>query len=753
MNNSHIKFLSIIFCMMLQTALFSQTTIVKFQILEEHDKETLIGATVYFEALEKGAVTDVDGFATVENVPFGSHEVHISFVGYEEIETEVEVSETNNNFVFSLEEHDEHMNEVVVKATRSTRTIQNIPTRVELIGAEELSEKAIMNSANISLVLRESTGIQIQQSSLSSGNSSIRIQGLDGRYTQLLKDGFPLYGGFAGGLSIMQIPPLDLQQFEIIKGSSSTLYGGGAIAGLVNMVSKTPDEDGEPMMDIMLTQTQALGSTANVFYGKRTGKLGYTLYGSGHYQNVYDNNDDDFSNLPQTTSFAFNPKLFYYPSKKATFWLGINATYDERNGGDVTAIKEGVKDEHSYIEENTSKRISTQALYEQSFGENKNLQIKNSISFFDRNQQLPLLSFSGIQWNTFSEANFSINKEDTDWIFGANIYSNNFKEKNGYLNIAPVLFVPRDQNDITFGAFANNTTDISEKLVLESGFRLDYSPDWGIFPLPRVSLLWKPNHHFSSRLGGGLGYKIPDMFTEAAVARHFQGIQAINKKYLDAERSVGLNLDLHYKGMITEKIGVSINQLFYLTSINNATILVDEFCAYNTCLHDPNFGAFMNAPRNVVSTGAETNIKFSYKDFRWFINYAFIDVGLNYLSDRPQKFLTAKHNAGMVLMYENDKWRIGYEAYYTGKQRLSNGSETTDFVTMGLMVQKHFKWGSPFINFENFTDRKQSRFSEEVSTVANHNMPVFREIYAPTDGFIFTAGVVIKPFGNKHEHH
>ncbi len=79
-----------------------------------------------------------------------------------------------------------------------------------------------MNASNISMVLRESTGIQIQQTSLSSVNSSIRIQGLDGRYTQILKDGFPLFGGFSGGLSINQIPPLDLNQFEIIKGSAST---------------------------------------------------------------------------------------------------------------------------------------------------------------------------------------------------------------------------------------------------------------------------------------------------------------------------------------------------------------------------------------------------------------------------------------------------------------------------------------------------------------------------------------------------
>src|SRR5690606_3457825 len=77
-----------------------------------------------------------------------------------------------------------------------------------------------------------------------------------------LRDGFPLYGGFSGDLSIMQIPPLDLSQFEIIKGSVSTLYGGGAIAGLVNMVSKRPEED--PSLDLLLSQTHVGGSTGNI---------------------------------------------------------------------------------------------------------------------------------------------------------------------------------------------------------------------------------------------------------------------------------------------------------------------------------------------------------------------------------------------------------------------------------------------------------------------------------------------------------
>jgi outer membrane receptor for ferrienterochelin and colicins len=127
----------------------------------------------------------------------------------------------------------------VVSATRSSRTIANIPTRVEVISGEELDEKSNMKPGDIRMVLAESTGIQTQQTSATSGNSSIRIQGLDGKYTQIIRDGFPLYSGFSGGLGLLQVAPLDLKQVEVIKGSSSTLYGGGAIAGLVNLVSKT----------------------------------------------------------------------------------------------------------------------------------------------------------------------------------------------------------------------------------------------------------------------------------------------------------------------------------------------------------------------------------------------------------------------------------------------------------------------------------------------------------------------------------
>mgnify|MGYP003653609692 FL=1 len=709
---------------------FAQTSDISISVRDAETNEPLLGATVYFEELEKGAVTDFDGIARFTEIPNGNLIIKISYIGFETIETTIDVG-TKTAFDFKLESGGNELDEVVIQSSRSTRTVRKIPTRIEFIGAEELSEKAVMNPTNISMVLRESTGIQMQQTSLSSGNTNIRIQGLDGRYTQLLRDGFPLYGGFSSGLSILQIPPLDLKQFEIIKGSSSTLYGGGAIAGLINMVSKTPDE--EPALDIMLTQTQALGSTANVFYSKRNEKFGVSLYGSGHYQKAYDPEDDDFSNLPKTTSISFNPKFFYYPSEKTTFWFGLNGTYDDRIGGDITKIESGENGVHQYTEENVSKRLSSQAVYETQIDSVSSLTIKNSISFFDRELTIPDFTFDGKQTNTFTEINYQKSANKTDWIFGANLYTSDFDENDN-------ATLQRDQTDITYGAFANNIYDISDNWILETGLRADYNTDFGFFPLPRVSLLYKNDSGFSSRIGGGLGYKIPDIFTEEAEFINFENVLGIDKSSLNAERSYGVNLDFNYQTRLFETVGFSINQLFYVTAINDALLLNST---------DNGFFQFENATDEILSKGAETNIKFTYKDFRWFLNYALIDTKLNYLAGNPQKPLTAKHNAGSVLMYESEKWRIGYETFYTGKQFLSNGTETTDFITMGFVAMRNFKWGTTFVNFENFTDRRQSRFSPLV--LPPHDNPEFPEIYAPTDGFIFSVGVIIKPFGNEDD--
>ena len=211
MNKIVISILLISLCHNFSVAQSFNTTI---RVVSENDNLPLPGASVFIKNTDKGSITDLEGYAIFEDLEKGMYTFIISYVGFNTVERDIMIDQSKE-IIIKLTLDTDELETVILQSNRSTRTIKKIPTRIEFIGGEELAEKNMMNATNISMVLRESTGIQMQQTSLSSGNSNIRIQGLDGRYTQLLRDGFPLFGGFSSGLSIMQIPPLDLKQFEI----------------------------------------------------------------------------------------------------------------------------------------------------------------------------------------------------------------------------------------------------------------------------------------------------------------------------------------------------------------------------------------------------------------------------------------------------------------------------------------------------------------------------------------------------------
>lgn len=699
---------------------------VSFEVKEESG-ESLIGASVVIEGTSNGTITNTKGIAKFENLPNGEIEFVISFIGFEEMEIELSFPENNNKTIEIELEEGEELEEVVITSTRSSRTIQDIPTRIEAITGEELGEKAAMNSSNIGMLLRETTGVQMQQTSLSSGNMSIRVQGLDGRYTQILKDGMPLYGGFAGGLSIMQIPPLDLKQVELIKGSNSTLYGGGAIAGLVNLVSIKPND--EPKLDIMLNQTSALGTTGNIFYAQKYGKVGLSIYGSATNQIAYDPDDDGFSNMPDAQTFSLNPKFYYYINPNTELSLGLNTTIDDRTGGDMEVIKGNSSTEHVFKEENRSERYATQLNFRNT-KENRTIDFKNSISYFDRKLTIPDYRFNGNQVSSFSEASYNLHRnEKSEWQFGLNHYLEQFTEENTHS--LPV----RDYTHNTIGGFIQNTTDINEKWILEAGLRTDYNTDYGTFVLPRFSLLFKANNKLSSRIGGAMGYKLPTIFTEDAEKLYYRGIQPLSTDQVDAETSIGGNFDINYKTALGDEMTFSINQLFFLTQLKNALVLREDATT--------DMAYFESADGNMLSSGFETNVKLTYDDFKLYLNYAFVNTELQYDNINNQKPLTPKHNAGFVLFYEiEEKWSAGYEVYYTGKQFDNLYNQKKDYWTMGVMLMRHWERLSVFVNFENFTNVLQSDYEPLVLPPTNN--PAFPDIWAPTDGFVFNGGIKLR---------
>ena len=696
-------------------------------IIKDAKKKPLQSVTATIKALNKSAVADSSGFVTIKIIPSGKFEVILSHVGFEDKVIFLEFPIANDSiFIIELRETEQEENEVVVTSTRSSGSIANIPTRIETISGEELQEKGNMKPGDIRMMLNETTGIQTQQTSATSYNSSIRIQGLDGKYTQIIRDGFPLYSGFSGGLGLLQIVPLDLKQVEVIKGSLSTLYGGGAIAGLVNLVSKTPKAERE--LNFLVNGTSASGLDASGFYSQKFKKVGSTIFASYNHGTPYDPANIGLTAIPKFDRYTFNPKLFFYINKNTSANFGLNATYENRIGGDIKYIEGKADSIHSYFEKNKTNRYSTQLSVEHTINNNAKFRFKNSVSYYNRSIQIPDYLFSGVQLSSYSEVNFNYKKEKMEWISGINFLTDRFTQ-NKHDTIISVNY-----NQKTIGAFVQNTWNASKIITLETGLRGDYQNDYGFFLLPRLSALFKINNHLTSRIGGGLGYKAPNVFTEDAERIQFKNVLPIDSKNRIAEKSYGGNFDINYRTtLFNNKVSFSLNQLFFYTRISNPLVLTKLTTGYLDYLQ----------PKGFINTkGIETNFTLTYKNLKLFIGYTFADVKEHYTTTTEFP-LVAKHRLNNVLVYEiENKLKVGLEAYYYSSQKLNDGEKGKAYWLTGCMIEKLWKHFSIFANFENFTDTRQTKFDTiYTGTITN---PVFRDIFAPVDGFVLNGGFKIK---------
>ena len=675
------------------------------------------------KGIEPGYTSNNSGEAKIR-LPEGKSIWIFSHVGYEKKEVQFAVPFNDSLLLIEMKLKEEEEDEVVIQSTRSSRTIRDIPTRVEFIAGEELDEKANMKPGDIRMVLTESTGIQTQQTSATSANASIRIQGLDGRYTQTLKDGFPLYAGFSSGLGLLQTPPLDLKQFEVIKGSASTLFGGGAIAGLVNLISKTPKEERELRFHFDVTSARGLNTSG--FYGKKFGKTGLTVFASRNSNAAYDPADIGLSAIPKFERYTVNPRLFVFFDSKTTMTAGVNITTEKRTGGDMNYIKGN--NSSGFYEFNNTDRYSTQLSIEHHFGKCSHFTFKNSFNRFQRGITSPGYGFNGTQNGTFTEATYAYHGDKTEWVAGINLLTDNFKETR--LTATSL----RNYQQLTAGGFVQNTLKVNEKFNLETGLRCDYVKDYGFAFLPRLSALFKFNSKFSSRIGGGLGYKSPTIFTEESERLQYKNVLPVDDNVNKMERSYGVNADINYKTKFADgEVSFSINHLFFYTRIADPLLLQPDGSNYR----------FNTVTGHIDSRGMETNIKVGYSDFKLFLGYTYTHAELHQGTIKEENFLTPRHRLNSVLLYEvHDKWKVGLEAYYFNKQKLSDGSTGKPYWITGFMVEKLWEKVSLYINFENFLDARQTKYGSIYTGSINN--PVFKDIYAPLDGFVVNGGIKLR---------
>jgi iron complex outermembrane receptor protein/outer membrane receptor for ferrienterochelin and colicins len=690
-----------------------------------------VPASIAIKGTGNGYTADSMGHLIIPFPANGEYVLMITAAAYQEKEIKLTIPRSSDTLEIVMESSEHEMEQIIVQSTRTSRAIANVPTRVETISLEEIDEKTNMRPSNVAMILHESTGIQVQQTSATSGNASIRIQGLDGRYTQLLKDGFPNFGNFSSGLSVLEIPPLDLKQVEIIKGPASPLYGGGAIAGVVNFISKTPGA--RPEYSFIINQSNIGQSNIGGFASARGKKLGYTLLALYNHSNAYDVDKDEFTEVPRSNEFIINPRLFIYPNETTTITISNSFTAGERTGGDIQVIKGKTDASHQYFEKNKTLRNSSSLELDKRVGDKNRFVARQSFSVFDRKINIPAYTFAGVNYNSFSDVSFVNNGNKHAFVLGANFIYEEFNDKEkGNSN--------KDNTSNTGGVYAQHTWDATGGIKLESGLRVDVAnykntiySNTEVFVLPRVSLLVKFSPQWSSRVGAGMGYKTPNLFTEETETMQYQNLAQLNN--VSSEKSYGGTADVNYRTNINDDLVFSFNHMFFYTWISRPLVL-EKFM--------PGQYRFINASSPVQSAGFETNAKFIFKEnFKLFLGYTFTDTKAKYVAGNQFLPLVPRDKLNTALIYEREgSIKLGLEGYFTGKQYLYDGTKTPSFSVFGFMAEKIFKKFSLFVNLENFTDTRQSRYKNVVN--GPHADPTFDEIWTHTEGFVVNGGIKIK---------
>ena len=714
------------FVLIIGTAFYVKAqNVIQFNVVNSTSKEPLIGVTVSDQKLKKViGISDIKGQIVLTNIPNGTNEFVFNYAGFRRTTREIKFPLSNTSpIIILLYPNENEVEEVIVSSTRTNSRIEDIAMRVEVLGKEEMDEENMIKPANITSIVGDVSIIHIQQTSSVNGNATLRMQGIDGKYTQLLRDGLPLYEGFSGSFGILQIPPLDLKQVEIVKGSVSTLYGGGAIGGMINFITKEPKDSGETIVTINTTTLKE--SNINAFISRRNKKMGFTFFASNTYQKAIEIQNQGFSVIPQLENIQLHPKLFFYFSPTSKLTVGYTSQYENRLGGDMIAIQNSSDTNHTYYQLNKSFRNNLDLIYTKGVSKENTLTIKNTSGLFNRSIKQSDNFFDGRQFTLFTECSFLQKIPRHKIVYGINHVADYFT----VLNRGSSLINSYHFN--TLGTFVQDEYSLFSNLNIEGGLRTDFHNVYGIFVLPRIALVYKFTPTFTLRLSAGKGYKAPNIFTQQTLAGSFKNLNPLGNQ-LSAERSNGANCDINYRLIIFDEVSVTLNQAFFYTQINN-TLSIDT---------SNNSLTLINTPGYVDSKGTDSYVRVKADELEWYIGYNHTIArkinsgGEVYLPFSPHdKFST-------TMMYEIEgRWRFGIESMWLANQYIENNIRKRNYWTFAALIERKIKNVSIVLNCENLTDVRQTRFEKIVNGPINN--PTFSSIWAPLDGRVLNLAIRI----------
>lgn len=620
----------------------------------------------------------------------------------------------------SLQRREQQLGRVTVSATRSQRRIEDDPVRVEALDAEEVVEKLLMTPGDITMMLNETSGLRVQVTSPSLGGASVRIQGLRGRYTQMLSDGLPLYGGQTGGLGLLQIPPMDLGGVEVIKGVASALYGGSALGGVVNLLSRRPTE--EPVREVLLNGTSLGGTDGVLFLGQSRGQWGYTLLAGTHTQAQHDRDADDWTDVPGYARGVVRPRVFWTRGDGTSAMFTAGTTVESRNGGTMPGGL--APDGRPFAERLRTRRFDAGGTVRSLVGSSGLVNLRASYSAQRHRHWFGDVRERDAHETWFGEGGWTASRGAQTWVLGAAILRESYhaRDVDGF-----------DYTFTTPGIFAQLTADAGERVAVTTSVRSDWHSDYGTFVSPRLSALVRLGDPWTLRASVGSGFFGPTPFTEET---EVVGLSAmVRPSGLRAERAAGGSVDLG--GQVGS---VELNLTGFASVIRDPIAVRDAFTGVPRV-------AMVNAAAPTRTAGGELLARWHAAPLRLTFTYTHVRSSEVEVESgvRQAAPLVPRHQAGLVASYEAEGvLRAGLELYYTGRQWLDeDGSRdrSAPYLYIGALVERAFGPVRLFVNAENLLDVRQTDWDPLVRPFRGEGGRWTNDVWAPLDGLVLNAGV------------
>jgi iron complex outermembrane receptor protein len=689
---------------------WAQTATVRIEV--RSDDDPLGDADVYVNGILHK--TDSRGVAIVAVSP-GQTDVVAVKEGFGPASASIVLSPGQQQVLVMVLKHGATVEEhVTVSATRTDTRLEDQPMRVEVLAKEDLEEEQAQTPGDIVMVLNEKAGLRVQPTSPGLGTAGIRIQGMRGRYTRVLSDGLPLFGEDAAGLGLLQTPPSDLGQVELIKGVASALYGAGALGGVIDLISRRPDAT--PLRQALVNRS-SVGATDAVLFATQplTNHWSGTMLVSGHWQQKRDVDGDGWADVPGYSRGVIRPRVFWDDKEGTSLFATVGAMWEERTGGTMPGAAP-VPLPAPFLQGLDTRRFDGGFVAQTLLNGSYVLSARGSGTSLHQTHQYGDSTETDQNDTLFGELSVRGHAPHQTWVGGVAFERDTFAVRDlpgyGYSYNVPAVF-------------GEDEIDLAHWLGVSASGRVDAHNQAGTFVSPRVSALVRGSR-WSSRASFGTGFVAPTPLTDETEAAGLARLKIPTP--LTAERGQSGSWD------VTRVIGpTSITASFFRSRINNPLVVNRDLYLLS------------NVAEPTINTGVELLAAVHLDDVSVTSTYTYVNAIEGVGAKRGDVPLTPRHSAGVFGVWEKeDRGRVALEWFYTGRQRLEDNpyrTRSAPYAVFGGLFEWRLQRMRLFINAENLGNVRQTRWDPLLRPTRDVDGRWTVDAWAPLDGRVINGGI------------